>query len=430
MLNKKVLKILSVGLCIGFFINNSVFAEPGPKEREIREILSEIGITTIENLGGAAVVSGVIAGSLGTKYGVSLLIAGLNVSIPLINVIRDLGGRIYNYLSRKSDVSRKTFVDDPESTLKLLHNNLEHIIVGQETAKKIIEQKISSFLEGRLLPNSSKGTCVLYLYGDSGVGKSETANVISKSLCGVSDPLVINPSMLKIDHSKDAKSPIEQFFGNETVYGIAGEKIQYPTKMAQQISTNPKTVLLIEEIDKMRMYDPTGSIDEFLRQILDRGYVVVEGRKLCFRDTIVVITSNESRSSLVKGCTSEGTAEFRTQVDHDFSLLNRLTLVEFGPLSKEEYIKIALPQISTLISYYFKTYGINIELCENFFDLLGEKCCQGHKGARCIHKYTDQIKSLMVEYRISKNDSGSSYKGSNIKLKFDDSLDFIVIDEI
>ena len=429
MLNKKALKILSVVFSIGFFVNNSVFAAPGENEKSFRENICAIGNNVIERVGGTDVVSTGIVWLGGILVSGSFLSPVMRNIVPCINTIRDWGGRFYNSLSRELAVSRKTFIDNPESAVKMLHDNLKHI-VGQEKAKKIIEQKISSFLEGRSLLKDSKGACVLYLYGDSGVGKSETANVISKSLCGVSEPLVINPSMLKVDHSQDAKSPIEQFFGNETVYGIAGEKIQYPTKMAQQISTNPKTVLLIEEIDKMRMYDPTGSIDEFLRQIMDRGYVIVEGRKLCFRDTIIVITSNESRSSLVKGCTSEGTTELRTQVDHDFSLLNRLTLVEFGPLSKEEYIKIALPQISTLISYYFKTYGINIELCENFFDLLGEQCCQEHKGARCIHKYIDQIKSLMVEYRISKNDSGSPYKGSNIELKFDDSLDFIVIDEI
>ena len=241
-----------------------------------------------------------------------------------------------------------------------------------------------------MISHRSNGACVLYLYGDSGVGKSETANVISKSLCRTSNPLVINPSMLKVDHSNDAKSPIEQFFGNEVVYGIAGEKIQYPTKMAQQISTNPKTVLLIEEIDKMRAYDPTESIDEFLRQIMDRGYVIVEGRKLDFKETVVIITSNERMKS--------DAVEPRTEVDHDFSLLNRLTLVEFGPLTKEEYIKIASPIVSKLISYYYKTYKINIEISEDFFDLLGQKCCKEHKGARCIRKYMDQIKALMVEY--------------------------------
>ncbi len=427
MLNKKILKILSIGMSLSLF--NTIPALAKENEEAFRENICAIGNKVIEGAGGVDVVSQGILWLGATFLAGNFFSPVVRNIVPCVNTVRDWGGRIYNTLTREFSVSRKTFIDDPEGAIRLLHENLNHII-GQENAKKVIEQKIASFLEGRLLSQRSKGACVLYLYGDSGVGKSETANAISKSLCGISDHLVINPSMLKMDHSQDAKSPIEQFFGNEVVYGIAGEKIQYPTKMAQQILTNPKTVLLIEEIDKMRMYDPTGSIDEFLRQIMDRGYIVVEGRKLDFRDTIIVITSNESRSSLVKGDAGSNNAELRTEVDHDFSLLNRLTLVEFGALTKEEYIKIALPRVFDLISYYFRTYGINIELSENFFDLLGERCCQEHKGARCIHKYIDQIRSLMVKYRISKKDSGNSYTGKTLKLKFDENVDFVIINEI
>ncbi|MDR1628319.1 MAG: AAA family ATPase [Oscillospiraceae bacterium] len=349
--------------------------------------------------------------------------------IPFVNTFRDWGGRFRNMVTRWWEVSGERITNNPENAMKKLDNNLGQI-VGQKEAKKVIKQKISSYLEERSLSGKSTGACVLYLFGDSGVGKSETANVIAKSLCGTSNPTVLNPSMLKKDNSKDAKSPVEQFLGNETVYGIAGEKIQYPTKAAQQIATNPDTVLIIEEIDKMRTYDPTGSIDEFLRQAIDRGYAIVEGRKLKFNDTIIIITSNESRSSLIKGCSESGTTELRTEVDHDFSLLNRLTLVEFGPLSKEEYTQIAQPQISKLVSDYLKAYKIRIKLDENFLDLLSEKCCQAHKGARCIHQYMDQFKSLMVEYRMSKSNSGRSYKGRSIELKFDDSSDGVAINEV
>jgi hypothetical protein len=433
MFQKKILKKISMTLALSFCINTSVWAVPGDQEKAFRDSVYEIGNKAVLLVGSGDKDTGIHRISTAIAFGAGYYAVGEYIIpifanfVPVINTFRDWGGRIWNSVSRELAVSKKKIIDNPEKAVAKLSDNFK-LIVGQESAKETVKQKLSSFLEERSLFGSAKGACVLYCYGDSGVGKSEMANVIATCLCEMSDPLVLNPSMLKLDHSKDAKSPIEQFFGNETVYGIAGEKIQYPTKIAKQIYTNPSTVLVMEEIDKMRAYDPSGSIDEFLRQIMDRGYATVEGRKLDFRDTIIIITSNESRSSLVKGCSDSGTDELRTEVDHDFSLLNRLTLVEFGPLSKEEYIEIAKPKISRLVSSYLKIHKINVALSNDFLDIIGDKCCQGHKGARCIQPYLDQIRSLMVEFRMAKG--GNFYRNCEVELKFNDSLDSIVLNEV
>jgi ATP-dependent Clp protease ATP-binding subunit ClpA len=337
----------------------------------------------------------------------SLLIA--SKSIGIFGAISNFGNRLYNNVSSYFNVSFRKMQNNPEKIIEILNDNLR-VIVGQKEAKEAMIQKIASFQEekkrARISGKKPATNCVLCLYGNSGVGKSESANIIAKSLCGTSEPIVINPSMIKIDNNK---SPIEQIFGKIETVGTKGEKLTKTSPLAAQIMTNPNTVLLIEEIDKMRNFDPHATIDEFLRQILDRGYAIIDDQKLDFSNTVIIMTTNESKESLTNGVAlgrqenkvdlSDKTAA-RTLVKRDQSLLNRFTLIELLPLTDEDYRTIITTKFNEFIKYCNDEYKIKLTITPATIEEIAKQCTTKIKGARSVNEYLEQLCAELINFKL------------------------------
>ena len=375
------------------------------------------------------------------KFGAAFVLTTvLGKGTRVFESLHNYCSKTLSYLKRKLAVSRNKLENNPERVAELLEKNLKEKIFGQNEAIEKIVTKITGYLEERqrnLKTNQhQKSCCILCLYGDSGVGKSESANIITKALCNESSPININPQMLKVDKSEEGKSCIEQLFGDTISVDTRGRKTKTPTKLATQLMDNNKTVLIIEEFDKMRKFDPDGSIDEFLRQAYDRGYVIVGDRKLDLSDTIIILTTNESKESLEKGLSlgregkkvdiSDDTGA-RTVIDRDQSLLFRLTTVEFKPLSEEAFIKIAKPKLEKIQEYYKKYYNINVIISNDVLNKIANIAVTKRKGARAVNEYIEQISASMAGYRRKCSELHVNYKNKDVYIDFDKNTDAIFL---
>ena len=378
------------------------------------------------------------------KFGAAFVVTTvLGKCTSMFESFHNYSSKALAYLKRKFSVSRNKMESNPEKVAELLEKNLKENIFGQEEAIEKIVTKITGYLEERQRNSRTKqrkkSYCILCFYGDSGVGKSEAANIIAKALCNETSPINVNPQMLKVDKSEEGKSCIEQLFGDTTSVDTRGRKTKTPTKLATQLMDNNKTVLIFEEFDKMRKFDPDGSIDEFLRQAYDRGYVIVGDRKLDLSDTIIILTTNESKESLEKGLSlgresnkvdiNDDTGA-RTVVDRDQSLLFRLTTVEFKPLNEEAFIKIAKPKLEKIQEYYKNYYKINVIISDAVLNNIANTAVTKRKGARSINEYTEQISASMAEFRRKCNELHVDYKNKNVHIDFDKNTDTISLKEL
>lgn len=299
---------------------------------------------------------------------------------------------------------------DPVATMQILDMLMENV-KGQEKAKQQIRSMVLNIVDKNaqfMAVNNSKkagpGANVIYMVGPSGVGKSFSADIIRKVLCGFNaEPFVIEAS----DIDKQSKSSaVEQLFGMK-IRRVSNSEVYEYAPFIQRIKAIPNTVVIINEYDKMH----SPELDEKLRTIMDQGYINVNGEKIDCSAATFIITSNESYGSVNKGNNEfddvdDGTGS-RTFINHDKAFLNRIKLIEFDNLSAFDYKQIATVPFAQLAARYKVQYGINLDL-NGTIDAVAQRVEELNKGARPIFTYLESLNDkLLNEVVLQKLNSGS-----------------------
>lgn len=364
------------------------------------------------------------AGILSATYVASKLVG-------LFGDVNNFRHRSWTWLKSMLSVSRHRIEDNPEKIAQGISEEAKKKLVGQDEVIDKVANKLAGHFEkvkrNKQMNVIENSPCIMCFAGDSGNGKSELAKIIAETIG--KKPIYINPQMLKIDNSAEGKSPIEQLFGTVTTVDAKGKKMEVPTELAAQIKSNNEVVIVFEEWDKMSRFDPTGSIDEFLRQINDRGFARVGKDTLHFSPkSVIILTTNESKESLEKGSALgrtdndinvQDTTGARTVVGHDPSFLFRLTKIYFKALDASDLLKIAEPKIDELKKYYKKQYKINVEVPDKIVRDMADSAAKKKKGARGINEYTEQIDAAAVDFRVWCQNNKAKYKNRTISVTFD-----------
>lgn len=198
--------------------------------------------------------------------------------------------------------------------LNSLETTLKKEILGQDIA-------INKMIDTLKMPNQ-KGTSFL-LVGGSGVGKTETAKIVSK---------VLKMELIRLDMSEYATpESINKLIG--TPAGYIGYNDSY---VFQRLTEHPFAVILLDEIEKAHR-----EVLNLLLQILDESYIMDrKGNKIHFEHTLIFMTSNiEGRKKV--GFSTKTKPAFEGILSKE--LLGRIkAVVEYAPITKEvakEYIK-------------------------------------------------------------------------------------------
>ncbi|MFC6266862.1 ATP-dependent Clp protease ATP-binding subunit [Frigoriflavimonas asaccharolytica] len=289
---------------------------------------------------------------------------------------------------------------------KLAHmdEKLNGKVIGQEEAVKKVVKAIQRNRAGLKDPNRPIGTFIFL--GTTGVGKTELAKVMAKQLFDSDE------SLIRIDMSEYMEK-----FAISRLVGAPPGYVGYEEggQLTEAVRRKPYAVVLLDEIEKAHP-----DVYNILLQILDEGFVTDSlGRKIDFRNTIIILTSNIGTRDLKDfgDGVGFGTATKKTNTDirarstienalkKAFApeFLNRIDdIVIFNNLEKEHISKIIDLELAKLYGRLNKL-GYTVELTDEAKDFIAEKGWDKDFGARplkrAIQKY---IEDLLAEMLVNK----------------------------
>lgn len=341
----------------------------------------------------------------------------------------------YNSRDIREEAKKIERPTDQASTIGLLNTIMDDSIKGQEKAKKQVRSMILNIVDKNIQykysadkKTAGPGANVIYMVGASGVGKTMMANVIHRVLNGPDSEVF---SIEAADIDPNSGSVVQQLFGVQTKR-MNNSDIKLYTPLIQRVKNIPNSVIVINEWDKIQplaqpksqsQQQEPNPLDEALRTILDRGYLIVNGEKIDFTATTIIITSNESSGSVNKGnneadnTVDDGTGSRRT-IHHDKAFLNRVKLIEFENLKAAEYKEIAIRPFYQLVLRYKLQYGINIDL-NGTIDAVAQRVEEQNKGARPIYTYLEALNDKLLNEVVLQNLNSGNNSGLNYRVSFE-----------
>lgn len=287
--------------------------------------------------------------------------------------------------------------------LKDLENKLKKEIIGQDQAIESLSRRIKRSRSGLNFYDRPIGSFVFI--GQSGVGKTELAKTLAKIIFG-------DNSFIKFDMS--------EFTEPHTISRLIGSPVGYigygkGGQLTEAVKRRPYSVVLFDEIEKAHP-----QIFNILLQILEDGYLTdSSGKKVNFKNTITILTSNAGTGSLKykkeigfekqnKLNYEEISQELKKSLNEILSpeLLNRLDeIIVFKPLEYNDIKKIIKNHIEKLSKFLINEKNIKLIISHKFIDKLTDLAMKDDGGARNVRriietKITDKITEDLIEDKI------------------------------
>lgn len=282
---------------------------------------------------------------------------------------------------------------------KILHNR----VIGQDEAVKAVSKAIRRARSGLKDPTRPIGSFMFL--GPTGVGKTELAKALAEAMFGSED------SMIRIDMSEYMeKYTTSRLIGSPPGYVGYDEGGQ----LTEKVRNNPYSVVLLDEVEKAH-----NDVFNILLQVLDDGFLTdSKGRKVDFRNTIIIMTSNLGATALrdeksvgfgakdVSDDYEAMAAKVRETLKKTFrpEFLNRLDeTVVFHSLNKEEIHQIVKLMAKNTIDR-IKEQNINLKITPAAIDIVAETGFDAEYGARPIRRVLqDKIEDLLSEELLAGN---------------------------
>ncbi|PQV46315.1 ATP-dependent Clp protease ATP-binding subunit ClpC [Jejuia pallidilutea] len=286
-----------------------------------------------------------------------------------------------------------------------LPNLIKGKVIGQDEAVDKVVKAIQRNRAGLKDPNKPIGSFIFL--GQTGVGKTQLAKVLSRELFDSED------SLIRIDMSEYMEK-----FAISRLVGAPPGYVGYEEggQLTEKVRRKPYSVILLDEIEKAHP-----DVFNMLLQVLDDGHLTDSlGRKIDFRNTIIIMTSNIGARKLKDFGTGIGfgTASQKAQEDANAvkvienalkksfapEFLNRIDdVVVFNPLEKEDINLIIDIELEKLFAR-IKGLGYDLELTKPAKDYIADKGFDKQYGARplkrAIQKY---IEDALAEEIVASN---------------------------
>jgi type VI secretion system protein VasG len=274
-----------------------------------------------------------------------------------------------------------------------LADTLNERVIGQKHALDMIASRIQT--SRAKLDNPDKPIGVFMLCGTSGVGKTETALALAESLYGGEQNIItINMSEYQEAHTVSSlKGAPPGYVG----YGEGGV-------LTEAVRRKPYSVVLLDEVEKAH-----ADVHELFFQVFDKGWMEDgEGRRIDFRNTVILLTSNAGSELIMNMCKDpelmpepEGVAKaLREPLLKIFpaALLGRLVVIPYYPLSEEMLRAIVRLQLGRIQKRVQANHGVPFTYDDAVVRLVVGRCNEVESGGRVI----DAILTNTVLPKISR----------------------------
>ena len=294
--------------------------------------------------------------------------------------------------------------------LAQLEKELHKRVIGQEEAVHAVSQAVKRGRVGLEDPNRPIGS-FLFL-GPTGVGKTELSKALAQAVFGSEQ------AMIRVDMSEYMeKHSVSKLIGSPPGYVGYDEGGQ----LSEKVRRNPYSVILFDEIEKAHP-----DVFNILLQVLDDGHITdAHGRKVDFKQTIIIMTSNAGAQAIVEpkqlGFISQKDEkkdyekmksgvmeEVRRLFKPEF--LNRIDeIMVFHTLNKEEIRKIVLLLLKSLEKRCEEQMDIHLNVTNSAVDYIAEAGFDAKYGARPLRraiqsKIEDRLANELLEGKIKRGD--------------------------
>lgn len=284
-------------------------------------------------------------------------------------------------------------------------------VIGQDEAVGKVSKAIQRNRAGLKDPNKPIGSFIFL--GQTGVGKTQLAKVMAQELFDSEDALI------RIDMSEYMEK-----FAISRLVGAPPGYVGYEEggQLTEKVRRKPYSVILLDEVEKAHP-----DVFNMLLQVLDDGFLTDSlGRKIDFRNTIIIMTSNIGARQLKDfgqgvgfGTTAKkeqadtyqkGVIENALKKAFAPEFLNRIDdVIVFNPLEREHIHQIIDIELAKLYNR-IKDIGYHLNLTEEAKDYIAEKGFDKQYGARplkrAIQKYIeDALAEEIVNSKLEEGDS-------------------------
>ncbi len=339
-------------------------------------------------------------------------------TIPREKRLRITGEDIRKIVHQVTGVPVENLRTEDVEKIVSLGNRLKGRIIAQNEAVESIVSAIKRSRSG--IANRNRPVGSFLFLGPTGVGKTELVKALAEEFYG--DP----KALVKIDMSEyGERSSASKLIG--TTAGYVG--YEEGGMLTEKVRRKPYSVVLFDEIEK-------GNFDVFnlLLQILEDGSVTDgKGRKVNFKNTIVVMTSNIGSEEFTSKATQIGFdvseseeakivrdyAQIRDKIvdglDEYFSpeFINRIDkIVVFNPLDKKSLASIIKLQLEELKERLVPA-GIDLEYDAKTVALIGKETYNPEFGARPVRRFVqDKIENPIADFLIASKKRGTIRVGT------------------
>ena len=309
-------------------------------------------------------------------------------------------------ISLKTNIPVQKISKNQAKILQNLEKHLSKKVIGQSEAIEKISKAIRRNKSGISDENRPIGSFIFL--GPTGVGKTELSRQLASEVFGGSK------SLIKIDMSEfGEKHKTSQLLGAPAGYVGYGEG----GTLTEKIRRQPYSVVLFDEIEKA--HPDTFNL---LLQLLEDGELTdSQGRKVSFKNTVVILTSNLGASEMMNekslGFEVESSSKKNHSKNEKFArkalgkvlkpeLLNRFDgIITFQSLSKTEIGKIFDILLADLNNRLLRK-GLNLKVRKSAKDFIIEKGYDAKNGARPLRRaIEDLLEHKLAEEILAKNPS-------------------------